>query len=212
MLSPLKDLLFPIHCFSCNSLGLEICSRCKRFWSPHLYIQRIEDLTVYSSIKYSPVARSIILSAKENSVRLADELIVGALHNCLNRLPTPILRNAKLIPIPGSRKSIRKRGRDFILEITKELSLRSGIEFVNGLKITRRLLDQSGLSAVDRKRNIDFAFEYHGEEVQGHLILVDDLVTTGSTLLEAKRALGKRNLKVNQAITACIAQTLNIGG
>ena len=73
-------------------------------------------------------------------------------------------------------------------------------------------MDQSGLSAQDRKRNLERAFEFQGDEIQGQLILVDDLVTTGSTLLEAKRALEMRNLKVNQAITACVAQTLNIGG
>ena len=147
MLHPLKELLFPTHCFSCNALGLEICSKCKRHWSPHLYVQKIEELTVYSSIRYSPVARSILLSAKENSVRIADELLISTLQNCLNRLPTSILRNAKLIPIPGSKRAIRKRGRDFILEITRELSRRTGIEQVNGLMINRRLLDQSGLSA-----------------------------------------------------------------
>ena len=212
MLSPLKELLFPTHCFSCNTLGLEICSKCKRFWSPHLYLQRIDQLTVYSSIRYSPVARSILLSSKENSVRIADELLISALHNCLNRLPTSILRSAKLVPIPGSKRAIRKRGRDFILEITKELSHRTGIEIAQGLVINRRLLDQSGLSAQDRKRNLDRAFEFQGDDIQGQLILVDDLVTTGSTLLEAKRALETRNLKVNQAITACVAQTLNIGG
>ena len=175
-------------------------------------MQRIDQLTVYSSIRYSPVARSILLSSKENSVRIADELLIGALHNCLNRLPTSILRSAKLVPIPGSKRAIRKRGRDFILEITKELSHRTGIEIAQGLVINRRLLDQSGLSAQDRKRNLDRAFEFQGDDIQGQLILVDDLVTTGSTLLEAKRALETRNLKVNQAITACVAQTLNIGG
>jgi len=153
-----------------------------------------------------------LLSAKESSVRIADELLISALHNCLNRLPTSILRNAKLIAIPGSKKAIRKRGRDFILDLAKELSRRSGMELVEGLSIRRRLLDQSRLSSVDRKRNIYGAFEYDGVRVAGELILVDDLVTTGSTLLEARRALELHDLKVNQAITACVAQTLNIGG
>ena len=85
-----------------------------------------------------------------------------------------------------------------------------------GMKINRRLLDQSGLSAIDRQRNIHEAFSFslldEGEEVKGELILVDDLVTTGATLLEAKRALQERGLVVNWAITACVAQSLNIGG
>jgi len=213
VLSPLKDLLFPIHCFGCKAFGIEICSNCRKYWNPHFYLQSIEDLTVYSAIRYSPVARSILLGAKENSLNIADELIVDALLNCLHRLPTQVLRNAVLMPVPGSRRAIRKRGRDFIFELTKELSIRSGVPVIPGIKINRRLLDQSGLNASDRKRNINGAFEIDGispESFKGEILLVDDLVTTGATLLEAKRALNSGGISVNRAITACVAQTSNI--
>ena len=213
VLSPLKDLLFPIHCFGCKAFGIEICSKCRKYWNPHFYLQSIEDLTVYSAIRYSPVARSILLGAKENSLHIADELIVDALLNCLHRLPTQVLRNAVLMPVPGSKRAIRKRGRDFIFELTKELSIRSGVPVIPGIKINRRLLDQSGLNAADRKRNINGAFEIDGispESFKGEILLVDDLVTTGATLLEAKRALNSGGISVNRAITACVAQTSNI--
>jgi predicted amidophosphoribosyltransferase len=215
VLTPIKELLFPVHCFGCNALGIEICSKCRRYWNPHFYLQNIEGLTIYSAIRYSPVARSILLNSKESSLRIADELIIEALLNCIKRLPSQVIRSAVLMPIPGSKRAIRKRGRDFIFEITKELSLRSGLAFTSGMFIERRLLDQSGLSAADRKRNIDGAFMFNGsfaEIPDGEILLVDDLVTTGSTLLEAKRALNKSGITVNRAITACMAQTLNIGG
>ena len=210
MLTPLKELLFPVHCFGCNAVGIEICSKCRKYWNPHFYLQNIEGLTVYSSIRYSNISRSILLSAKENSLRIADELIIDALINCLHRLPTQVLRKAILMPVPGSKRAIRKRGRDFIQAITNEVSLRSGLPMFEGMIVQRRLLDQSGLSAVDRKRNIYGAFNYTGELVKGEILLVDDLVTTGATLLEAKRALNVEGLTVNRAITACMAQTLNI--
>jgi predicted amidophosphoribosyltransferase len=210
VLTPLKELLFPVHCFGCNAVGIEICSKCRKYWNPHFYLQNIEGLTVYSSIRYSNISRSILLSAKENSLRIADELIIDALVNCLHRLPTQVLRKAILMPVPGSKRAIRKRGRDFIQAITNEVSLRSGLPLFEGMIVQRRLLDQSGLSAVDRKRNIYGAFNYTGELVKGEILLVDDLVTTGATLLEAKRALNVEGLTVNRAITACMAQTLNI--
>ncbi len=210
MLSPLKELLFPVRCFGCNALGIEVCSKCRKFWNPHFYLQTINQLTVYSAIRYSPVARSILLGAKENSLKIADELIVNALVNCLKRLPTQVIRNAVLLPIPGSKRAIRKRGRDFIFDISRDVSMRTGVPIVSGMIIERSLLDQSGLSAVDRKRNIDGAFKYGGEFINQEILLVDDLVTTGATLLEAKRALNAVGIPVNRAITACVAQTLNI--
>ena len=213
MLNPLKELLFPTHCFGCNALGLEICSKCRKYWNPHFYIRTIDGLTVYSSIRYSAVAKSILLGAKENSLRIADELIINAIVDCVHRLPTAILRNAILMPIPGSKRAIRKRGRDFIESITNEVSHRTGIPTNTGMFVKRRLLDQSGLSAIDRKRNIFDSFDFNGElsdKSNVDILLIDDLVTTGATLLEAKRALNAHGLAANRAITACMAQTLNI--
>ncbi|MEY3919236.1 MAG: hypothetical protein RLZ15_30 [Actinomycetota bacterium] len=150
------------------------------------------------------------MGAKENSYKLADQLIIDALLNCLKRLPSHILRDAILMPIPGSKRSIRKRGRDFLCEITTELGKRSGLDVVSGMNVNRTLLDQSGLSAIDRKRNIQGAFNFDGPDIKGEILLVDDLVTTGATLLEAKRALNANGFSANRAITACVAQTLNI--
>ena len=212
MLSPLKELLFPNRCFGCNDLGIDLCSKCRRFWSSHFYLQSISGLNIYSSIKYSPIAKSILLSAKESSIRKADEFLITALVDLINRLPDRLLRDAILLPIPGSKRAIRKRGRDFIKVITEDVSRRTGIPIATGLQINRKLLDQSRLSAVDRNRNIFGAFEFVGPDIKGEIFLVDDLVTTGATLLEAKRALNAQGMRVNRAITACMAQTLNIGG
>lgn len=219
MFNPLKELLFPVHCYGCKALGIEICSNCRRFWNPHIYQQSIKNLTVYSSIKYSPIAKSILLSAKESGVKRADELIVEALLNLIKRLPSQYLRNALLVPVPGSKRAIRKRGRNFLSEIAESISSRTGIPTYTGININRSLLDQSRLSAADRRRNIFNSFELVepipdqqlNQLLQSEIFLVDDLVTTGSTLLEAKRALNMRGIKVNLAITACMAETLNIG-
>ena len=146
-------------------------------------------------------------------------MITEALFNLVKRLPTQFKRRALLVPIPGSKRAIRKRGRNFMKDIATDLSNRSGIPIFTGMHITRRLLDQSRLSASDRSRNISNSFELLepisrqqlGRLLESEIFLVDDLVTTGSTLLEAKRALNAHGIKVDRAITACMAESLNIG-
>jgi predicted amidophosphoribosyltransferase len=44
--------------------------------------------------------------------------------------------------------------------------------------------------------------------LNGKAILIDDLVTTGSTLEEAARALREKGIEVVAAVTACVAQPL----
>jgi predicted amidophosphoribosyltransferase len=44
--------------------------------------------------------------------------------------------------------------------------------------------------------------------VDTDVILVDDLLTTGATLLEARRALEVRGIRVIAAITACLSPPL----
>jgi len=46
------------------------------------------------------------------------------------------------------------------------------------------------------------------EPIRARLLLIDDLVTTGATLLEAARALRYAGFEVKGAVTAAVAQPL----
>jgi predicted amidophosphoribosyltransferase len=78
---------------------------------------------------------------------------------------------------------------------------------------TRRIKDQSELNAHDRSENIYQAWAIDRNKltalgVDTDVILVDDLLTTGATLLEARRALEVRGIRVIAAITACLSPPL----
>ena len=167
---------------------------------------------VYSAVLYSPVAKRIILSAKENGVKAADELIIHALTHSLHLL----LRDFEigiLVPAPSRKSSNRKRGRDFLSEITHSIAESEALESMDLLIHTRKVRDQSGLSAHDRNENIYQALAIDRNKlpslgVDTDVILVDDLLTTGATLLEARRALKARGIRVIAAITACLSPPL----
>ena len=207
----LLELLFPSRCFGCRALGPEICNECRRNWNPHIYLKRVSNIRVYSALPYTETAREIILSSKERAIEVADRLIVEALIHCLKRIPEISLRNLVFIPIPSTKRAIRRRGRNFLEEITAQVAKYSQSEVINCLEINRKILDQTKLNAINRAENLLNAYVVNPNSkfLQGKkLIIIDDLITTGSTIKEANRALQAAGFDVTCAITACVAKPL----
>ncbi len=208
----LTEILFPVRCFGCRALGPTICSQCRVLWNPHLYRSTLDSMHVYSGVLYSPVSKRIILAAKEDGIKAADDLIIHALSHCLHLL----LRDFEvgiLVPAPSRKSSNRKRGRDFLSEITHAIARAESLESMDLLTHSRKIKDQSGLNAHERSKNIYHALAINRNKLSDlgvgtDVILVDDLMTTGATLLEARRALEVRGIRVIAAITACLAPPL----
>ena len=195
----LAELIFPSRCIACGLLGPSICAQCRSGWNPHIYRQTVGDIPTYSSVTYSPIAQKVILASKENSLKEADRLVVEALMKSLSYLKRE-RGLALLVPIPARTSSRRRRGRDYILDLVKQLD----VDSVELLSVVKHVRDQSTLNHDRRATNLDHAFEARRCEV-GEVILIDDIVTTGATLLEAQRALQRRGIAVKGAITACMA-------
>jgi predicted amidophosphoribosyltransferase len=177
-----------------------------------LYRSELDSLRIYSAVLYSPVAKRIILSAKENGIKAADCLIIDALSHSLHFL----LRDFEigvLVPAPSRKSSNRKRGRDFLSVMTHVLARSESLECMDLLVHSRKVKDQSELNAHERSENIYKALAINRNKlpvlgVGKDVILVDDLLTTGATLLEARRALEVRGIRVIAAITACLSPPL----
>jgi len=207
----LSQLIFPTRCFGCNTLGLHICSTCRKEWIPHYYKTHVDALNVHSALIYSPTASKIILAAKENGLQGADDLLVAAVIHVLNKARLD-KGSFTLVPVPSSKRSQRRRGRSFIVDLTREISNQTGILMNDCLQVSRAVSDQSGLTRVQRISNMHGAFSLKtGAILRGEAILIDDVVTTGATLREAARALNSQGFPAFGsvcAVTACVAQPL----
>jgi ComF family protein len=211
MLDELAQLIFPTRCYGCNRLGISICTDCRREWIPHYYKTHIDSMNVHSAVLYTPTASRIIMAAKENSLKGADQLLSSAIIHVLQKAKLDS-HYYQLVPIPSSKTSQRRRGRSFIVDLCKEISRHTGLSVNDCLTLTRRVSDQSGLSRIERISNMKGAFVLKSDAiVRGDLILIDDVVTTGATLREAARALksqGFHAIGSVSAVTACVAQPL----
>jgi ComF family protein len=106
-------------------------------------------------------------------------------------LPRDALADAELIvPIPLYPKRLRERG----FNQSALLALATGRKFdARALERIRDTPPQAGLKADARRKNLAGAFWANPDRVRGrHVVLIDDVVTTGATVeaasLELRRA------------------------
>lgn len=212
VLTGFRTLLFDSSCIGCGQTTELLCKSCeiKLAISPQLIPG--EEFDIYSGMTYSEITAQIVLKAKEDGNRFARQVLTNSIVESL----TLLLENQReiseitLVPIPSTSRSVRRRGGEFLLPIIKDaiaiLERRRsevGFSYDKLLRIRRSVKDQSKLTALERSENLNFAFEFTGRLPNQPIVVIDDVVTTGSTLREAFRALQERNLTVIAAVTAC---------
>lgn len=104
--------------------------------------------------------------------------------------------NPLFVPIPLSAKKQKSRGYNHAELLAKGLGKQLHIPVVNILKRIKDTKPQFGLKRDERKKNIQGAFVIHEKEQKKTskkqtIILVDDILTSGSTMLEAAKILKK---------------------
>jgi len=157
-----------------------------------------------ATAEYGGVARSVILAHKEQARYALARPLGEALAMAVQATLGPA-RAAWLCPVPSSRSTVRRRGHDPLRRLTtaaaRELR-RSGydVRVADALAVVRRPQDQAGLSAQDRAANLAGAFAARSRWAERltaqPVVVVDDVLTTGSTLAEACRALSSQGIPV----------------
>lgn len=92
-----------------------------------------------------------------------------------------------LIPIPLHRTRLRERGYNQTLELARPLAQALGVPLrADALVRTRATPPQTGLDATARRRNLRGAFAVApNATLPAHVVVFDDVMTTGATLREA---------------------------
>lgn len=119
-------------------------------------------------------------------------------------LPSNARNTQCLIPVPMHPKRLRQRGFNQAVELAKHLGHVLGIPYdvAHCIKITNTA-PQASLNAKQRRRNLRHAFQVKPLPYQ-HVTLIDDLITTGSTINELAKAL--KHHGVSQIDVWCCAR------
>jgi ComF family protein len=174
-----RDLPYNRHCCTGCALPLpatdagRLCGQCQRQPPP---FQR-----VFIPLIYRPPVDHLVTSFKFDG-RLDCGRLLGAL--LAEALPgeqqdeSPEL----LIPVPLHNSRISARGFNQALELARPVGRKLGLT-VDCTTLTRiqPTPAQSGLRKPQRLRNLRTAFRLNGRVSARHLVLLDDVVTTGAT-------------------------------
>lgn len=207
MLRKLLTILFPSPCLRCGILGEPLCSRCFEALPFHPHKRMVEDLSTVSAYLYEEksLLADLIYPFKYSHQADIFRIFVPGLRETL-RLLSVNVEDLILVPVPLHKSRLLERGYNqaelLAREVARDLGCRVAL-------LLRRSKDTGFQSHVkrkeERKENMVGAFEVCREWEPrlrrvgecGQIVLVDDIVTSGSTLLacaQVLRAAGAVNL------------------
>ena len=202
MLNTLQDvflqLLYPAHCPGCGQTVPrqgQWCPACwNRVWHPrklnHSHAIRFLD-GCYCLVDYRGAVRHVLHDLKYNGAKRQ----AAACQSFLRQFPwMPRLKqNDVVMPVPLAPEKYKERGFN-----QTELIFRPWAEtcwqWADGLQRIRHTDAQWQLSRQERSTNVKRAFEVKGSfsASQKHILLVDDIYTTGMTMEACAKALKEK--------------------
>jgi ComF family protein len=196
LLTGLIDLLFPPS--TGGKLLRDITPENLRLLHKPSIFGQIEYLSQYSE----SVIQAAIIENKFHNNKSASK-ILGIL---FNEWEVKQDKNIIYIPIPLGEKRLRERGHNQVETFLKLSNAKSKINTCL-LKRVVETTPQSHLDKNARQKNMRGVFSFTGEKIDiasgTKIILVDDVVTTGATLMAARATLAP-HLPQNTTLT-CLA-------
>lgn len=193
------DLLLGATCPGCNRAHWGLCPQCLVQLDQTPQLVRRAHLTVAAAANYRPILARTIPSYKDDGALHLESVLSGLLARAVASLAPP--PHAVLVPMPSLKAAVRRRGLDHAARLAGKAARLTGLRMQPALTRAPAGLDQQGLGRAARKANV--AGSMRAKLPRGPVILVDDIVTTGATLIEAERAL--RKVKATVLAAAVIA-------
>lgn len=156
-----------------------LCGECQRrlppwdaAWAPFIYGWPLDQL--------------------ESRFKFGGDLACGrSLATLWRDTPLPLDRPELILPVPLHRQRLRERGYNQALELARPLACALSVPLRHEvLRRNRPSAPQTELDARARRLNVSKAFSLKPTAVlPAHVVIVDDVMTTGATLAECARAL-----------------------
>ena len=185
----LLDFVFPSRCAVCEALGPNLCADCRQVLRPSPHDFQRGPVVGRAATYLSPEVSKLLVSFKDRGQ--------SALVSDLNVLIAPLVAElaafsevVHLVPAPSRMENFARRGFTPSVVLARALSnLVSNAHVLNCLVLAKDVKDQVGLSGAQRHENLAGSMSLNQRVGDRLCFVVDDICTTGATLIEAWRAL-----------------------
>lgn len=203
-LSKCFSLFYHNVCQICNEVSEAdlVCKVCENSFieRKHSYIKQFSELTVYSWGLYNGTLRQGILNLKSGKKELA-QYFSKRIITFWDSIPEKVNADSFLIiPVPSHYKRIWERGycQSTLLAkyVSKELKFEYTDKLTTRTKLTKKMNSLECLE--ERVINIKDAFKVKNYNLcKKNILIIDDILTSGSTLCELARTIKTRYGGVN---------------
>lgn len=195
----LLELFFPVTCLECKGEGKYICKNC------------LDKVPLggwyngnYSIFRYKGVIRKAIISLKYKfAYDLSGELSLVIIKR-LKNINFPF-KNIVLVPIPLHIRRKNWRGFNQSEIVGEKIAKQMKWKYYKDLLVrVKPNTPQVQLKGVERRKNLLDSFMINPEYLSSSkytIFLFDDVYTTGSTILEAKKTLKEAGFKKVYSLT-----------
>jgi len=203
MLQHILDVLYPPTCVSCQKAGEWLCEDCLA----SIYVeQKTEKLQGFSSVTVcghyaNPILRRVLTTFKYRSAYCLREVLGAILkrfrHEYVSPWPWARESSMTITPVPTDQRHVRERGFDHAAvcaDVVREILVPWGTRD-ELLERVKQVTAQAALPA-DERRQANMKNTFVAKKcVTTPVLLVDDILTTGSTIQEAARALQEKGIQ-----------------
>lgn len=194
----LLNLLLPAPCCGCGKPGAVLCAGCETaLVGIPREVQR-GSIAGWAFCEFDDQVSRVLNAFKEGGQTRVASMLAQKMTPLLSHFEgaSNDSRNLTLVSVPSRASSYVKRGFVPARVLANQVARQGGLRAIAALKFSREVQDQAGLGLADRQTNLVDSMVTKLSVSGLRILVVDDIVTTGSTLLEANRALEKAGAEV----------------
>lgn len=200
------NLLSPPSCAACDAgTRAALCDACRSSVGPAPAVRWLDGTRLVVAGSYAPPLSTAIVRFKYEGRAELSRPLADLVTPRLLELNLP--KDASFVPVPLHAARLATRGYNQAALLARALGQRTGRSCHPRLLVRTRATErQVGKARSERLTNASDAFALRKAHLTSRAILVDDVVTTGSTVRACAQALARGGIEVCAVVAIAEAQ------